>query len=109
MLGITRRGLVREMTNLNIDTELDGPSEHVRHIQYHKDLVEPAVRGFLQRCLEDSAGVSTILMPVPVTGGLADPLRLTHCAHLLDAQCCGMPCCSVRFNPSSLIVQMARL
>ena len=69
VLGITRRGLLREMTNLNIDAELDGPSEHVRHIQYHKDLVEPAVREFLQRCLEDSAGMCALLVFVPVPVG----------------------------------------
>jgi len=28
-------------------------SEHVRHLQFHSDQVEPAVREFLTACLED--------------------------------------------------------
>ena len=69
MLGITRRGLLREVTNINIDEEIDGPSEHVRHIQHHRGLVEPAVREFLQRALADDAP-SGLLAPVDDLGAM---------------------------------------
>ena len=55
VMAIARRGFLREVTNINIDGDEDGASEHVRHLQHHPEIFVPAVGEFLGRCLADAA------------------------------------------------------
>jgi hypothetical protein len=36
VLGVSRRRMLSEVTNINIDEEEDGPSEHVQHLRWHR-------------------------------------------------------------------------
>ena len=47
------------------DEDLDGPSKHVEHLRWHRELVEPAVREFLGKCLDAATAQANAAQPAP--------------------------------------------